>query len=151
VARQSRIIFHDQGCRSAFFVRLGRGHVGAAGTGELLCPSWLANVDTKTWVTKINVCTVPGRGSARSSTTSASCSTTSGAPARNFVRTGVPVPLAMRLPGIAHSMFRLRDRKPRAQAEALAKTQLYLAASPERKVIPMKQAMVAKAQHANEN
>lgn len=110
----------------------------SAGIGKLVCPGCRVDVSEK------NTCSECGRTWRREDLkyVGAIFHDFRRTAARNLVRAGVPVPVAMKITGHrTDSMFRRyaivsEDQK----REALAKTQLYLAAVAERKVIAMRAA-----------
>lgn len=137
-AHFSEYVFHDHGEPVGDFRKAWATACCAGGVGKLVCPDCRGDVDEN------YSCEECGRIWKRESLKYAGAifHDFRRTAARNLVRAGVPVPVAMRITGHrTDSMFRRyaivsEDQK----REALAKAQAYLAAKGERKVIAMRAA-----------
>ncbi len=134
----SEYVFHDHGQPVGDFRKAWASACCAAGVGKLVCPTCRANVDDK------SKCEECGRTWKREELryTGAIFHDFRRTAARNLVRAGVPVPVAMKITGHrTDSMFRRYAIVSEEQKrEALVKTQLYLATAAERKVVRMRAA-----------
>jgi len=138
LARFSEFVFHDQGRPIGDFRKAWATACVAAGVGKFVCRTCDADVDEN------RKCSKCGQTWRREDLkyVGAIFHDFRRTAARNLIRAGVPVPVAMKITGHrTDSMFRRyaivsEDQK----REALAKTQAYLAAATERKVIPMRAA-----------
>ena len=135
-AHFSEYVFHDHGQPVGDFRKAWATACCAAGVGKMVCPKCRVDVDEE------NKCSECGRTWQREELkyTGAIFHDFRRTAARNLVRAGVPVPVAMKITGHrTDSMFRRYAIVSEEQKrEALAKTQLYLATAAERKVIPMR-------------
>lgn len=131
----SEYVFHDCGHPVGDFRKAWATACCAAGVGKMICPRCRVDVDTN------NECSKCGTTFKREALkyTGAIFHDFRRTAARNLVRAGVPVPVAMRITGHrTDSMFRRYAIVSEEQKrEALAKTQAYLATLAERKVIAM--------------
>jgi len=138
VAHVSEYVFHDHGQPVGDFRKAWATACCAAGVGKMVCPKCRADVEEN------NKCSECGRTWKREELryTGAIFHDFRRTAARNLVRAGVPVPVAMKITGHrTDSMFRRYAIVSEEQKrEALAKTQAYLAATTERKVIAMRAA-----------
>jgi integrase len=131
----SEYVFHEHGQPVGDFRKAWATACCAAGVGKLVCPTCHGDVDAG------YKCSKCGKAWKREELkyTGAIFHDFRRTAARNLVRAGVPVPVAMRI--TVHrtdSMFRRYAIVSEEQKrEALAKTQLYLATAAERKVIAM--------------
>jgi len=132
----SEYVFHDQGRPIGDFRKAWATACCAAGVGKRVCRGCRADVDEK------HRCAECGKEWKREELkyTGALFHDFRRTAARNLVRAGVPVPVAMKITGHrTDSMFRryaiVNEEQKR---EALAKTQIYLAQAAARKVIPLK-------------
>lgn len=138
IAHVSEYVFHDQGQPVGDFRKAWATACCAAGVGKLVCPNCRGDVDEE------NECSECRRVWKREELRyiGAIFHDFRRTAARNLVRAGVPVPVAMKITGHrTDSMFRRyaivsEDQK----REALAKTQLFLATAAKRKVIAMRAA-----------
>ena len=137
-AHFSEYVFHDEGQPIGDFRKAWATACVAAGVGKFVCRSCNADVDAKRkccqcgrtwWKEDLKYVGLLFHDFRRTA-------------ARNLVRAGVPVPVAMKITGHrTDSMFRryaIVDEEQKR--EALAKTQAYLARGPKKKVIAMRPA-----------
>ncbi|HLV86630.1 MAG TPA: site-specific integrase [Candidatus Sulfotelmatobacter sp.] len=138
IAHVSEYVFHLDGQPVGDFRKAWATACCAAGVGKLVCPGCGSDVDEE------NKCSECGRIWKREELkyTGAIFHDFRRTAARNLVRAGVPVPVAMKITGHrTDSMFRRYAIVSEEQKrEALARTQLYLANAAERKVIAMRKA-----------
>ena len=132
----SEYVFHDQGQPIGDFRKAWWRACCASGVGKLVCPSCRIEVDAE------HNCASCGKAWKRAELKyiGALFHDFRRTAARNLVRAGVPVPVAMKITGHrTDSMFRryaiVNEEQKR---EALAKTQAYLAAAAERKVVAIR-------------
>ena len=135
-AHFSEYVFHDHGQPVGDFRKAWATACCAAGVGKLVCPTCRVDVDAE------HKCSKCGTAWKREELKYAGAlfHDFRRTAARNLVRAGVPVPVAMKITGHrTDSMFRryaiVNEEQKR---EALAKTQAYLATAAERKVIEMR-------------